>query len=73
MPKHLKIIALLLVTLWAFMTTAKLFAQNQDGNSGRGELASGPIVNPYNHHTYILLQPATWKRSEQLAKNWGAI
>jgi hypothetical protein len=35
------------------------------------QLASEPIVNPYNHHTYILLRPATWARSEALAIRLG--
>ena len=35
------------------------------------QLASSPVVNPNNHHTYILLRPATWERSEQLAKKLG--
>lgn len=35
------------------------------------QLASQPMVNPNNHHTYILLRPATWERSEELAIKLG--
>ncbi|HEX3624725.1 MAG TPA: C-type lectin domain-containing protein [Verrucomicrobiae bacterium] len=35
------------------------------------QLASGSVVNPYNHHTYILLRPASWERSEKLAVKLG--
>jgi hypothetical protein len=35
------------------------------------QLATGPIVNPSNHHTYLLLRPANWERSEQLAEKLG--
>jgi hypothetical protein len=35
------------------------------------QLASKPIVNPSNGHTYILLRPTNWKRAEQLAEKLG--
>jgi Lectin C-type domain len=35
------------------------------------QLASKPIVNPHNHHTYILLRPTNWERSERLAEKLG--
>jgi len=35
------------------------------------QLASRPVVNPFNHHTYVLLRPANWERSEQLAEKLG--
>ncbi|HEX4122353.1 MAG TPA: lectin-like protein [Verrucomicrobiae bacterium] len=35
------------------------------------ELATGPIVNPDNHHTYMLLRPANWERSERIAEKLG--
>jgi hypothetical protein len=38
---------------------------------GLNQLASKPIVNPDNHHTYILLRPMNWERSEQLAQKLG--
>jgi Lectin C-type domain len=41
----------------------KLLALNQ--------LASGPVVNPVNHHTYMLLRPTNWERAEKLAEKLG--
>lgn len=35
------------------------------------EPLSLPIVNPTNHHIYILLRPATWEESEAEAVNLG--
>lgn len=32
---------------------------------------SPPIVNPANHHTYVLLRAATWKESEKEAEAMG--
>lgn len=35
------------------------------------QLGSKPVVNPDNHHTYILLRPTNWERAEQLAEKLG--
>jgi RNA polymerase sigma factor (sigma-70 family) len=35
------------------------------------QLASKPVVNPSNHHIYMILHPANWQRSEQLAEQLG--
>lgn len=35
------------------------------------ELDSKPVVNPANHHTYMLLRPTNWQRAEKLAEQLG--
>jgi len=35
------------------------------------QIASAPVVNPRNHHTYLLLRPTNWERAEQLAQKLG--
>ena len=38
---------------------------------GLNRPASKPFINPHNHHTYIMLRAATWKKSEAQAVAMG--